>query len=469
MANTLVAQRDELIEKARTALLAGKLDEGQKYRAAAEKAQKAITEMATLDTMIQLPGTSQNSALVRQMAEQSGRQEQPSAAQAAVKAAYVARFGDPDEAVKAILRDMHGPAYDEAYVNQRHAFQKYLRYGEKQLTSDDVKMLQQVVFTPGLVKMALNEGFDYVTSLKATMIEGVNSLGGYAVPVDFQARVIERLATDSVIRNRASVDRTSRDLVEIPVSIGGDDQYSSAVRVTWVDETPTAGTADTNLRFGLESIPIHTMMAETGLSRNMVEDSAFNIESYLTRKFAEAADIDEDNRFAAGTGAGTPQGILPGKTNALGLTEVVSTDADEVTWDGLINLQYAIPSRYRKKAVWLANRSTYGKIATLKSGDHYLWNPYAYQGGTELGPQSRLLGFPVLEQEEMPDEGADAYPIVFGDLTGYQVFDRVGMTVERYLDSATARVNTIMYVMRRRLGGQVVEPWRFAVMKCSVS
>lgn len=472
--NDLVAQRDGLIEKARTALAAGKLDEGKRYRAAAENAQKAIAEMSALDNLVSLPGGG-NGALVQRMAQNdnggdgASTKSQPTASQVAVRAAYVSRFGDPDEAVKAILRDLHGPRYDEAYVDQRNAFQKYLRFGEQKLSVDDVKMLQQVVFTPGLVKMALAEGFDYVTSLKATMIEGVNSLGGYAVPVDFQARVIERLATDSVIRNRASVDRTSRDMVEIPVSIGGDDQYSSAVRVTWVDETPTAGTADTNLRFGLESIPIHTMMAETGLSRNMVEDSAFNIENFLTRKFAEAADIDEDNRFAAGPGAGSPQGILPGGINALSLTEVVSGDADEVTWDGLLKLQYAIPSRYRKKAVWLANRTTYGKIARLKSGDNYLWNPYQFQGGTDLGPQTKLLGFPVLEQEEMPDEAANAYPMVFGDLTGYQIFDRVGMTVERYLDSATARVNTIMYVMRRRLGGQLVEPWRFAVMKCSVS
>ena len=468
----LVSKRDGFIEQARAAFGAGKLEEGQKLSAAAEKAQKAITGLGALDTMVPLPGT--NGALVNQMAGSNkanggnGNGADQSSAQLATKAAYLSRFGDTDEAVKAILRDMHGPNYDEAYVFQRQAFKTYLRFGEKKLDAAQATSLHDVVLTPAMVKMALNEGFDSVASLKATMVEGINSLGGYAVPVDFQARVIERLATDAVIRNRASVDRTSRDMVEIPVSIGGDDQYSSAVRVTWVDETPTAGTSDTNMRFGLESIPIHTSMAETGLSRNMVEDAAFDIENYLVRKFAEASDIDEDNRFATGTGAGAPQGLLPGGINALGLTERNSGSASAITWDGLIALQYAIPSRYRKKAVWIANRSSYEAIAKLRAAadGSYLWNPYQFQGGTNLGPETRLLNFPTLEQENMPDAGADAYPVLFGDLTGYQIFDRVGMTVERYLDSATARTNTIMYVMRRRLGGQVVEPWRFAVLLC---
>jgi HK97 family phage major capsid protein len=65
----------------------------------------------------------------------------------------------------------------------------------------------------------------------------------------------------------------------------------------------------------------------------------------------------------------------------------------------------------------------------------------------------------------MPDIADGSFPMVFGDLAGYQIVDRIGMTVERYLDSATARQNMVMYVMRRRLGGQVVEPWRFAVME----
>ena len=79
-----------------------------------------------------------------------------------------------------------------------------------------------------------------------------------------------------------------------------------------------------------------------------------------------------------------------------------------------------------------------------------------------------MLGYPVLEQETMPDPDTGSnYPIIFGDPAGYTIVDRVGMSVERYLDSSTARENKVLYVMRRRLGGQVTRDWAFGVQKVS--
>lgn len=473
----------KLIAEAKIALKAGNLDTARDLREQAEAVKESIEEGKLLDSMDapvrpSLPGSSKGGTMPTYAKEEkepeiSGEAQYEIEAQ---KAFYQMRFGTEDTAIKSILVDLHGQDYTDAYWQQRQAFNQYMRRGERELDRAQYGILKQIVLTPAAVKAALQQGVDSVRSLKATMVEAIDTLGGFAVPVDFQARVLERIQGLTVMRGRAPADPTSRDMVEIPVSTGGNDQYSSAVRVRWVDETPSAGTSDTNMTFGLESIPIHTVMAETGLSRNMIEDSAFNIEQYLVRKYAEAIAIDEDNKFLIGTGVKTPQGILPGGTNALGLIQRPSGAAAAITWDGLISMVYSIPSQYRANAVWIANRFTYEAIAKLRSdaaaeGDQlgdYLWNPFQSQGGAEGAPQ-RLLGFPILEQEVMPDIAANSFPIVFGDVGGYQIFDRVGMTVERYLDSATARQNMIMFVMRRRLGGQVIEPWRLATQKIAAS
>lgn len=464
------AKRDGYITKSREAFKAGKMDEGVKFRKLAEKAQQALEENAALDAIVALPGSkgtvlpTANGAGGGAPATIQGANEEGMKQQAV----YISRFGDQQKAVDAILRDLHGN-HVQAYFDQWSAFSKYLRVGKEELDRNERKLLEQVVFTPALVKSALAQGVDGATTLKATMVEAIGSLGGFATPVDFQARVIERIQGFAIMRGKASVDQTSRDMVEIPVATGGDDQYTSAVRMTWVDETPTAGTAATDMRFGLESIPIHTVMAEAGLSRNSVEDAAFNLESYLIRKIGEASAIDEDNRFLTGSGVGTPQGILPNGTNALALTEKASGGASTLTWPGLISLSYAIASQYRQNACWIAERATYEAIAKLVNGaGDYLWEPYQYAGGANAAP-AKLLGYPVMEQESMPSIAANAFPIIFGDPGGYQIFDRVGMTVERYLDSNTARQNMIMFVMRRRVGAQVVEPWRFAVQKVAAS
>lgn len=385
------------------------------------------------------------------------------------KSAYILRFGEAEKAVDQILSELYDGNHEEAYWGQKRAFGRYLRSrSDTDMELSDMKLLKQVVFTPDLVRATLGRGIDDVSILKATMVESIDQLGGFAVPVDFQSRVIERIRGFTVVRERAQVDQTSRDKVEIPMSTGGNDQYSSAVRVSWVDETP-ADPGNTNLTMGMESIPIHTSMAETDLSRNFVEDAAFDIEGFLVRKFGESAAIDEDNKLLIGSGIGTLQGILPGSSNLLSLTEVASGSTSAITWDGLIAMRYGIASQYRQNAVWVGNRSVYEAIMKLKnSSNQYLWEPFQYSGGQNDAPP-RLLGFETMEQEAMPDIATNAYPLIFGDLNAVQIFDRVGMTLERYLDSSTATKNQIKYVMRRRLGAQVVEPWRLCVMKIASS
>jgi len=375
---------------------------------------------------------------------------------AAIKTIYQMQFGDEGAAVKAILTDLHGVDYEQKRWQQWQGFAKYLRTGKGES--------REFLWTPSTIKQALMEGMD-VYAMKTVMVESADTLGGYVVPEDWRAEVISRMAALTVIRPKARVIQTTRDAVELPKITGGTSQYRDAVRVTWVDETPTAGTAATNLTFGLERIPVHTVMAETFLSRNLVEDAAFNIVAWLADSFASAQAIDEDNQFLTGDGHGKPEGIL--KDSGIGVLgtgqQVVSGDADELTADGIINLVYAIDAQYRQNAAFVAEKATYRDIRKLKTGDgEYIW-----ERNYQSGQPDRLLGYPVLEQEGMPTIAANAFPLLFGDLRGYVIVDRVGMSVERYIDSATARINQVCYVARRRLGGECVETWRFVAQKCS--
>jgi HK97 family phage major capsid protein len=455
----------ETITKAQQALEAGELDEGKRLRGEAETLKSALEELEAIQGMKAMASPVRPPMPGAAIAPQPAEKGDP-----AVKAFYMARFGEPDAAIKAVLTDLYGASYDEMFWTQKRAFNAYLRSNpQKALPAWVENASRQLVLTPQAVKEALAEGLD-VAALKTTMVESSDTLGGYIVPVDFQASVIERLRGLTVMRGRANTVQTSRDAIEMPVATGGDAQYSSAVRVTWVDEVPTSGAAATNLTFGQERLPIHTVMAETTLSRNLIEDAAFPLEAYLARKFAEAAAIDEDNQFLTGDGNGKPQGVLPGSANGLSLTEVNSGNANYLTFDGLIGLTFGLSAQYRQNAVFVAEKATWRDIAKLQDGNgQYLWRDMFgnNQGTGGAGRMPTLLGYPVLEQEALPTIAANAFPVVFGDLNGYTIADRVGMSVERYLDSTTARTNTVIYVMRRRLGGQVTESWRFVVQKVS--
>lgn len=379
------------------------------------------------------------------------------------KAIYQIRFGTQEAAIQAVLTDLHGPDYEAKRLKQYSAFTDYLRKYQVEPFGEDRELLSEIILTPEYTLEAIKTGQN-IAFIKATMVEAIDDLGGYVVPVDFQVEIIRRLAGMTVMRQRARVQPTSRDRVDIPKMTGGDDQYTTAVRVTWVSETPTAGTADTNLTFGLESIPVHDCMAETFLSRNVVEDSAVDLVSELTTAFAEAGAIDEDNQFLTGDGVGKPTGILiNGTAPDTGVATVNSGAAADFTIDGIINIEYEIPTQYRDNCVFITARRSVRNLRRLKAGDGtYLW-----ERRTLSGEPATLDGFNIAEQEVMPAVAASAYPLMFGDPQGYRIVDRIGMTVERYLDSATARQNLILYIMRRRLGGKLTHPERWAVQLIS--
>ncbi len=436
----------------------GNVDEGNAKLKEAESIKARLDGVAKAAAMRPtLPGAGEGNLPKLDPAQPAG--------DPAVKAAYVKRFGAADDDIKAILTDLHGADYQSKYWAQKSAFTRYIRGGEKALDFEQRKLLKEIVFTPAAIKAALDQGVADVKVLKSTMVEASDTLGGYVVPVDFQARVIERLAGYTVVRPRANVISTTRDKIEMPKATGGDSQYPNAVRITMVDETPTAGAAATNLTYGLESIPIFTAMAETPVSLNMLEDAAYPVEQHLARAFAEAAAIEEDNQFLAGDGNGKPQGILPGSANALSLSYGHNTTAtNAVEWDGIIDTVYEIDSQYRQNAVWIAEKATYRDIAKLKSDNAYLWKQ-----DQQAGQARSLEGYPVLEQEQMPSVAANAYVAIFGDLRGYTIADRVGMSIERFDDSAVRRQNMTMFFMRRRYGGKVMEPWRFVLYKIATS
>lgn len=477
-------QYQEQLRLAKAALDAGNLDEARAQKSAANQTLQLMREQAEIDEMTKsippparppVPGAPDGvkveDSFVSNTATKSAPVE-PDPIGTSRRAAYLTRFGSTDDVVKSILTDLHGSDYEAKYWAQKGVFRRYLRYGDADMTTEDRRIMREPILNGPTVKSFLENGWDDINAVKTTMVEAADSLIGNFVPVDFQMNIIERMVGKTIFRGRATTSTTNRDRVERPKITGGDSQYSDGMRGKWVDETPTAGTAATNFTTGLEAIDIHTYMAEVFLSRNSVEDSAFNVEGYLSRKFAEMSAMDEDISFLIGNGVGKPRGVLPGSANANAITEKASLDSSKVTWNGLIGMTYGVDAQYRQAgAVWIANKSTYETIAKLYDSNFgYYWKAYQTNGGESgtVGPPP-LLGYKTLEQESMPDIASNAYPVLFGNLNAYEIVDRLGMTVERYIDSTTARQNMVCFVLRRRVGGRLLEPWQMVVMKVASS
>jgi HK97 family phage major capsid protein len=299
--------------------------------------------------------------------------------------------------------------------------------------------------------------------------EGVDSEGGFFVPEDFRAEIIKKLPTMATVRSRARVLTTSRDKASFPIEdYNTDDKYTSAVRMTWVDENPSSDseTDASDNDPGMLEIYVRTGMAGKKISNNLVEDSAFDIIAYIQELFVEAFGLGENDTFLNGSGIGRPYGLF-NSGNPQFPSTVNSGHASQVTADGLIDLFFGLPKQYRNSAIWMMNSQTAKATRKLKDAQNrYLWDAMSQGGLTTKGDQDQLLGKPVEIDEFCPDVAANAYPIAFGDFKGYYVLDRVGMSIQ-ILREKYAERNQIKILARKRVGGQVGEKFRFRIQKVS--
>ena len=399
------------------------------------------------------------------------------------KAEYDAYLNDPAETPKAVASDWRPAAPGEG--DEEIDAKEWREVDVKTVRIDPVTGLSIPVTMKTRFHVSLRvQKKGYATAFEAylrkgfgnmgptdrkTLTEGTDSAGGFLVPEDYQTEIIKKMATMATIRARARVATTGRDLAKWPkVHYTTDDKYSSAVRLTWTGEAPSTSTAHrvTDPVFGLYSIPVHTAMASMPVSNDLLEDAAFDILGISSDLLAEAFTLDENNAFINGSGVGRPMGILT-QVDGDGPASVASGSAATLTADGLVDLAYSQPSQYEPGSVWVMGKSTEKVVRKLKdSNNNYLW-PIWPQAGN-FGPAPReLLGFPVLRDEFMPAVAANAYPIIFGDLRGYLILDRVGLSIQRLTDSAYSELNLTGLLARKRVGGQVIELWRLHVQKVS--
>ena len=211
------------------------------------------------------------------------------------------------------------------------------------------------------------------------------------------------------------------------------------------------------------TIPLHELSALPKASQRLLDDTAFDIESWLATRIAEKFARAEATAFVSGNGVDKPKGVLdyPKVANASwtwgNVGFILSGNASALTsTDPLVDMVYALGADYRAGATFVMNSKTTGVIRKLKDADgRYLWSD-----GFAAGEPARLLGYPVLVAEDMPDIAAGTHPIAFGNFArGYTIAERPDLRVLR--DPFSAKPHVLFYASKR-VGGAVSD---FAAIK----
>lgn len=290
---------------------------------------------------------------------------------------------------------------------------------------------------------------------RKSMSVGSDPDGGYLVPADMAGRMIAKVYELSPIRAIAAVQPISSDALEGMLD-NGEAGYS------WTGESTTRSETDTP-QVGKWRIAAEEIYAYPKTTRKLLDDAAVDVAAWLERKAADRFARAEGAAFIAGNGIAKPRGFTTYTTAATadssrswGVLEHKATAnngdfASSSPADILIDVVEALKGAYRNGARWVTTRAVIAKIRKFKESttNAYLWQP-----GLQAGQPSTLLGYPVVNAEDMPTLATGSLSMAFGNFAeGYQIVDRLGMRAIR--DEVTAP-GFVKFHVFRRVGGDVV-------------
>lgn len=265
---------------------------------------------------------------------------------------------------------------------------------------------------------------------------------GVALPDEYEADLDARLAVISPIRSISSVRKIQESTLQLP-SLHGE-----------VD------------------IPLYGRYAEPAATTKFLEDGAVDIGNWIVDEIDGVFAEQETSAFLTGDGDVKPRGLLYESAVAernwcwgsLGYLPTGSESGlppDRET-DVLIDLVYALKAGYRQNAHWVMNRRSQAALRYLKDADgNYIWQPAPTATG-----RPTLLGFEIVEAEDMPDFGTGNTPIAFGDFRrGFLVVDRKGVNVIR--DPFSAKPHVLFYTTKL-VGGSVADYDAIKLLKCTI-
>lgn len=268
---------------------------------------------------------------------------------------------------------------------------------------------------------------------------GTDSEGGYLVPDEYEKKLVESLENEVFFRTLATVIRTSSGDRKIPI-------VTSKGEAAWIDEGGQFPESDDS--FGQTSIGAYKLATMIKVSDELLNDSIFSIEQYISKEFGRRIGTKEEEAFFIGDGSGKPTGLFHSTGGAETGVTVANTN---ITFDDVMDLYYSLRAPYRNKAVWLLNDSTVKAIRKLKDGNgNYIWQPSVKEGEPD-----RILNRPYRTSIYVPEIAAGNRVMAFGDYSHYWIADRQGRSFKR-LNELYATTGQVGFLASERVDGKLI-------------
>lgn len=286
--------------------------------------------------------------------------------------------------------------------------------------------------------------------------------GGFLAAPQVALQVQDALNATASLRRIANVVTVEAASYEVLIDQGD-------IGAGWATETVIAESQTPAIERIV--IPVHELSAMPKASQRLLDDAAFDIETWLSGRIAEKFARAESAAFINGDGIDKPKGLLhhpmaPNNVATAGqIGTLVSAGDGDFPEDNpaniLIDLVYSLASQYRANASFVMNSKSAAAVRKMRDADgRFVWTD-----SLAAGQPAQLLGYPVLICEEMPDIVRGFAAIAFGDFrAGYTIVERPDLRVLR--DPFSAKPHVLFYATKRVGGGvtdaRAIKMLRFA-------
>jgi len=267
-----------------------------------------------------------------------------------------------------------------------------------------------------------------------------DNTGGYTIVPELYKEIIGGMIAKSPMRQLASVETISTNALDILMERG---EFTTG----WVAENAARNETDT-AEIAQKRILVHELYAQPKATQKLLDDSAINLNSWLTLRLQDSFVRAENSSFITGDGNNKPRGILSYGDDVVERVDVEHEGA--LVIGDLLNLINSMHETYLANASFLMHRSTLLEIQKLKDDNgRFLWQPSITSGVPDT-----LFGIPVISSSNMPVYAGGALGIAIADFKeAYKIIDRMDITITR--DPFTEKPFIKFYSVKR-VGGDVI-------------
>lgn len=262
--------------------------------------------------------------------------------------------------------------------------------------------------------------------------EMAKSDNGAVIPTTIANRILDTVKQIAPLYNLATKFNVKGKL-DFPVA-------KKAITTAYATEF-TALTS-TNVGFDKRTLDGFLVGALSKVSVSLINNSQFDIVSYVVNKIAESIALFLEKEIISGKGTTKMTGILTDT-----LVKTVETAGDVPTADEFIATQVEVPQQYQAGAMWLVSNKTLLAMRQMKDTN----GRYFLQNDLTNGFGYTFLGKPVMVSDQMKDTN-----VVYGDFSGYFVNIHEGSSI-KVLNEKYADEHAVGVVAWLEVDGKVME------------